>query len=95
MKHYEILKLVSGANPEKVQHKVRKALEKMNDELDWVTQPVVYRSCMGEGAELDVMAVVDIGDEEKLSLFLTYPTFTKMMDDVGEQVKRRFTFDHY
>ena len=47
MKHYVLLKLAPGADVESVEEKIFKAYDKLDEELEWLNSPAVYRSCTG------------------------------------------------
>ncbi len=93
MKHYELLKLVPGADPVEIQEKLMKAYRKLDDELDWLNHPVVFRGC--KPGDYDIMVVVDIDEEERLEEYLSHPTTKKYMDKIAEAVTGRASFDHY
>lgn len=94
MKHYILLKLVSGADPVEIQEKLWKGFRKLDDELDWLNHPVVYRSCK-EGDDYDLMVVVDIEAEERLGEYLSHPLTLKLEGKVEDFIKKKATFDHY
>ena len=93
MKHYELLKLAPGADPVEIQEKLMKAYRKLDDELDWLNHPVVFRGC--KPGDYDIMVVVDINEEERLEEYLSHPTTKKYMDKIAEAVTGRASFDHY
>ena len=93
MKHYELLKLVPGADPVEIQEKLMKGYRKLDDELAWLNRPVVFRGC--RAGDYDIMAVVDIDEEERLEEYLNHPTTKKYMDRIAGAVAARATFDHY
>ena len=93
MKHYELLKLAPGADPVEIQEKLMKAYRKLDDELDWLNHPVVFRGC--KPGDYDIMVVVDIDEEERLEEYLSHPTTKKYMDKIAEAVTGRASFDHY
>ena len=94
MKHYTLIKLVPGADPVEIQEKLMKGYRKLDDELDWLNHPVVFRSCK-DTDDFDLMAVVEIDEEERLEEYLNHPTTKKYMDKIAEAVAARATFDHY
>lgn len=94
MKHYEFLKLVSGADPVAVQEKLMKTYRKLDDELDWLNHPVVHRSCKPED-DYDLAVVVEIDEEERLPEYLAHPTTLKLKEKLADAVQARATFDHY
>ncbi len=94
MKHYELLKLVPGTDPVEVQEKLWKSLRKLDDALDWMNHPVIYRSCRQED-DFDVMIAVNIEQEERIGEFLSHPIKQKMEEKVGSHIREKATFDHY
>ncbi|MBR1821578.1 MAG: Dabb family protein [Clostridia bacterium] len=95
MKHYVLLKLTPGTDPVKVQEKLWKAYRKLDDELDWLNHPVVYRSCRDDETGYDVMAVVELDGEEQLETYLTHPMTVKLKEKLKDAVARRSVFNHY
>ena len=93
MKHCVLLKVAEGVDPIKVQEKIWKVFQKLDDELDWLNHPVVFRGC--KPGDYDIMVVVDIDEEERLEEYLSHPTTKKYMDKIAEAVTGRASFDHY
>ena len=97
MKHCVLLKLAAGADPVQVQEKIWKALRKLDDELDWLNHPVVYRSALphaGDGA-YDIMASFELDGEERLAEYRAHPLTAKLEGRIADAVAERATFDHY
>lgn len=94
MKHYELLKLVPGTDPLEIQEKLWKGLRKLDDALDWLNHPVIYRSCRQED-DFDMMIAVNLEQEERISEFLSHPIRLKTEEKVGPYIRERTTFDHY
>jgi len=94
MKHYELLKLVPGADTVAVQEKLWKCLRQLNDATDQVTHPVVYRSCREED-DYDLMIVVEIAEEERIAEIRSDPLTLKLEGEVEAFIQERKTFDHY
>ena len=95
MKHYEFFKLTPDADVVKVQQKVWKALQKLDDELDWLNRPVVYRNCLSKPGSPDLMAVIDLDGEELLEQYLEHPTRQKLAEHLKDVVVSEMAFDHY
>ena len=94
MKHYEILKLVPGADVEAVRHKIWKAYDKLDAELDWLNHPTVYRGCRADG-DADIMAVFEVDDEARLQEYARHPVHVKLVEALKDAVASRVSFDHY
>ena len=94
MKHYELLKLVPGADPVAVQEKLWKCFRQLGDTVDWLNHPVVYRSCRPED-DYDLMIEVTIDEEERISEFMADPLALKLEGKVEQFIHKRKTFDHY
>lgn len=94
MKHYVLLKLIPGTDPVEVQEKLWKGLRRLDDALDWVNHPVVFRSCKEED-DYDLMAVVDIDEEARLPEYLAHPLTLKLEGKVEDVVKKKISFNHY
>lgn len=96
MKHYELLTLVPGADAEAVRHKVWKAYDKLDSELDWLNKPVVYRTCRPDDeAGADIMATFELDNEEQLLQYVNHPIHVKLVDSLKDKVASRMAFDHY
>ena len=93
MRHYAMVKLAPGADAVKVQEKLMKVYQKLDDELDWMNHPVVTRSC--GHSDMDIMAVVDIDGEEQLDEYMANPHLKKLMDSLGEKIEKVYWFNHY
>ncbi len=95
MKHCVLLKLASGADAEKVQHKIWKTCQKLDDELDWLNRPVVCRSCMDAASDFDLMVEVELDGEERLQALADHARILKLEEDLKDDVVRRAVFNHY
>ena len=95
MKHYVLLKLAAGTDPVKIQEKIWKTFRKLDDELDWLNHPVVYRSCRDGAPGFDMMTVFEIEAEEQLDEYLAHPLTRRLAEEIGKDVKEKATFDHY
>ena len=95
MKHCVLLKVAEGVDPIKVQEKIWKAFQKLDDELDWMNRPVIRRSCRETDSDFDLMTVVELDSEEQLKALLAHPLVEKLNADLEKKVARRASFDHY
>lgn len=95
MKHYTLLKLAPGADAIEVQHKIRKAYEKLDDELDWANRPVVYRCCEDGASDMDIMAVIELDSADQLKEYRQNSHYVKLTEKLQDLVVERVTFDHY
>jgi hypothetical protein len=94
MKHYELLKLVPGADPVEIQEKLWRGYRKLGDALDWLNHPVVYRSCRQED-DYDLMVVIEVDKEELLNALMDDPEVQKQEEAVKPFIHRRKIFNHY
>lgn len=95
MKHYVLLKLAPGADVESVEEKIFKAYDKLDEELEWLNRPAVYRSCTGAASGADLMVVVELDGTDHLEEYLEHPRHLKMQKAIGDSVVSATTFDHY
>lgn len=93
MKHIALIKLKDGADAVKVQEKLYKTYQKLDDELDWMNHPVVVRSC-GK-SDMDIMAEVQIDGEERLDAYMANPHLKKLLEGLEEKIEKVFWFNHY
>ena len=94
MKHYELLKLVPGADPVEIQEKLWRSYRKLGDALDWLNHPVVYRSCRQED-DFDLMVVIEVDREELLNALMDDPEVRKQEEAVKPFIHQRKVFNHY
>ncbi len=94
MKHYELLKLVPGADPVEVQEKLMKSFRELDGARDWLNHPVIFRSCREED-DYDLMVVVEIDAEERMGELADDPLALEFQGRVAQSIKKRKTFDHY
>ena len=95
MKHCVLLKVAEGVDPIKVQEKIWKAFQKLDDELDWMNHPVIRRSCMETDSDFDLMTEVELDSEEQLKAFRAHPLVEKLNGDLEKKIARKACFDHY
>ena len=94
MVHYELLKLKPGTDPVEVQEKVWKGVRKLDEAMDWLNHPVVYRRCRQED-DFDLMIMVRIEEEERIGELVANPLALKLEGKVQDYILERKTFDHY
>jgi hypothetical protein len=94
MKHYELLRLVSGTDPMEVQEKLQRYFRELDGTKDWVNHPVVHRSCRKED-DYDLMIVVEIDAEERMGELMDDPLALELQGRIAQSIKKRKTFDHY
>ncbi len=95
MKHYVLLKLAPGADAEKVEEKLFKAYDKLDEELNWLNKPAVYRNCVSSGTNADIMVVINMDGADHMQEYLTHPLHLKLEKAIAESVADIVTFDHY
>ena len=95
MKHYEFYRRVPGTDPVQIQEKIWKTFRKLDDELDWLNKPVVFRAAEGGKSSYDLMAVVEIDGEERLDEYLAHPLTQKLEGKLEGAVADKAAFDHY
>ena len=95
MKHCVLLKLAPGVDAEKVQHKVWKAYQKLDEELDWLNRPVIFRGCMDAASDFDLMAVIELDDEKQQREYQEHPLTKKLEEALAESVVQKAAFNHY
>lgn len=94
MRRCILLKLVPGTDPVEVQEKLWKGFNKLDDAMDWLNHPVIYRSCK-ETDDFDLMIRVDIDEEERLPEYLSHPLTIKLEDKVKAYIRKKRVFHHY
>jgi len=95
MKHYALLKLAPGSDIEAVEEKIWKTFENLDKELTWLNHPAIYRNCMNQDTNADIMIVIDLDDEENLQSYLNHPLHIKMTEDLKNAITGWTVFDHY
>ena len=94
MIHYVLLKLASDADRDAVEARVRKTYEGLDQALDFLHDPQVFRSCVERDSNADIMAVIRLDGEEYLQPYLTHPLHLQMAGDLKLAVVGRTSFDH-
>jgi len=95
MKHYILWKLAPGADPVEVQEKIWKTCRKLDDDLDWMNHPVVFRRCEATDSSFDLMACLEMESEEQLAQYRAHPLTQKLAGKLEGLVTETATFDHY
>ena len=94
MKHYELLKLVPGADPVEIQEKLWKSCRMLDGKMDWLNHPVVHRSCRPED-DYDLMVVIEVDKEELLNALQDDPLVREQEETVKASIQKRTFFNHY
>ena len=95
MRHIMLIKLKPGTDPVEIQEKIFKTFRKLDDELDWLNKPMVFRAAEGGKSSYDLMAVVEIDGEERLDEYLAHPLTQKLEGKLEGAVADKAAFDHY
>lgn len=94
MIHYVLLKLAPGSDVDAVEARVRKTYQELDETLDFLHDPQVFRSCVERDSNADIMAVIRLDGEEFLKPYLTHPLHLQMAGDLKDTVIGRTSFDH-
>lgn len=95
MKHIAFFKLAPGADAIEVKEKIWKVYRRLDDELDWLSHPVVFRRCDDVESDFDLMVSIDIETESQLKEYLAHPLTKKLESQIDASVERTATFNHY
>lgn len=95
MKHIMLIKLKPGVDAVEIQEKIFKTFRKLDDELDWLNKPVIYRAAEGTDASFDLMASFELEKEEQVAEYRAHPLTEKLRGKILEYVEDKATFDHY
>lgn len=93
MIHYVLLKLASGTDKDAVEARVRKTYRELDEALDFLHDPQVFRCCVERDSNADIMAVIRLDGEEFLQPYLTHPLHLQMAKDLKDAVIGRTSFD--
>lgn len=94
MTHYVLLKFKPGTDLDAVEARVRKTYNELDQALDFLTNPIVYRCCVERDSNADIMATVQLDSKEHLQDYLTHPLHVQMAQDLKDALARRTSFDH-
>ena len=94
MIHYVLLKLAPGADADAAEARVRKTYQELDETLDFLHDPQVFRSCVVRDSNADIMAVIRLDGEEYLKPYLTHPLHLQMAEDLHSSIISRTSFDH-
>lgn len=93
MTHYVLLKLKDGVDADFVENKVRKVYDALAEELDYLNNPITYRSCVVRDSNADIMSVMELDNPECLKSYLVHPLHTGMANDLKDMIALRVSFD--
>ena len=94
LKHYVLLKLNPGTDLEAAYRKVSDTYQKLDETLPFLHNPQVYRNCVERDSNFDIMASIELGNEEELHAYLTHPLHMQMAADMKDALCGRTSFDH-
>ena len=94
LKHYVLLKLKPGTDLEAAYRKVSDTYQKLDETLPFLHNPQVYRNCVERDSNFDIMASIELGNEEELHAYLTHPLHMQMAADMKDVLCGRTSFDH-
>ena len=94
MTHYVLLKFKPGTDLDAVEARVRKTYNELDQTLDFLTSPIVYRCCVERDSNADIMATVQLDSKEHLQDYLTHPLHVQMAQDLKDALAGRTSFDH-
>lgn len=94
MTHFVLLKLKEGVDVDFVENKVRGVYEALDRELDYLNNPVTYRSCVVRDSNADIMSVMELDSPECLSSYLVHPLHVEMANDLKDMIALRVSFDY-
>ena len=94
MKHYVLLKLVPGADADRIFESMSETYQKLEAAMPQLHNPKVHKNCVVRDSNADIMAVIDLDGEEYLQPYLTHPLHLKMAQDMKDMLAGRTSFDH-
>jgi len=94
MIHYILLKLKPGADVDAAEARVKMTYQELDRLLDFLHEPVIYRSCVERDSNADIMIRVRLDSRDCLQDYLTHPAHLKMAQDMKDVLAARTTFDH-
>ena len=95
MRHIMLIKLKPGTDPVEIQEKIFKTFRKLDDELDWLNRPNIFRCCESAGSSFDLMASFELDSEEQVKEYQALPQVEKLRGKILPFVEDKATFDHY
>ena len=95
MKHVMLIKLKPGTDPVEIQEKIWKTFRKLDDELEWLNKPMIYRRCEDVESSFDLMASFELESEAQVQAYLDHPLTEKLRGKILEHVADKATFNHY
>ena len=95
MRHIMLIKLKAGTDLVAIQERIFKTFRKLDDELDWLNNPVIVRRCEGTDSSFDLMASFELEKEEQVKEYQALPQVEKLRGKILEFVEDKATFDHY
>ncbi len=94
MKHYVLLKLKPGTDLDAAYTKVATTYQKLDETLPFLHNPQVFRNVVQRDSNFDIMATIEVANEEELHAYLTHPLHMQMAADMKDDLCGRTSFDH-
>lgn len=94
MIHYVLLKFKPGTDVDSIELNMRDTYRKLEQELPFLTEPVVRRNCVDRDSNADIMATIHLDNAAQLKDYLTHPLHVAMADNFKDAVVTRISFDH-
>ncbi len=94
MTHYVLLKLKPGVDIDFVENKVRGVYDALAAELEYLKDPVTYRTNVVRDSNADIMSVMKLDSPECLQAYLAHPLHVGMANDLKDMLTLRVSFDH-
>ena len=94
MTHYVLLKFKPDTDLDVVEARIRQTYNELNQALDFLTNPIVYRCCVERDSNADIMTIVQLDSPEHLQIYLTHPLHAQIAQDFKDAVTERTSFDH-
>ena len=93
MKHYVLLKLVPGADADRVFESMSETYRKLEAAMPQLHNPKVHKNCVVRDSNADIMAEIELDGPEFLQTYLTHPLHVAMAEGFKGTVAARTSFD--
>lgn len=93
MTHYLLLKFTPDAPVEKFVSLARETFAGLVDALDCICSAQVLRNCVARDANADMLVVLELTDEQALTIYLEHPLHRAFAQKTGRYVAQRVSLD--
>ena len=93
MTHYVLMKFKPGTDLDADEARIRETYRQLDETLDFLHNPRIFRNCVERDSNADLMAVIDLDDPASLPDYLQHPLHLAMAGAFRDAILVRTSFD--